>query len=568
VTKKLKGLGAMVAVAGVILTFVRDGQTQSSDQRLSSFDAAAAQVTSLEENSHFRRDTLFGAARNAVSLADRWSSIRPLLEQSLNDSNSSTGVVSSEVQHTFKTSSKPISAVSIGASRYSGFTQSETSTAWCGASVVVGFNDTGSEIKTMLGAGGVSVLGYSNSINHGTSFSYAGAPTATVDPNQGMMGEPSLACVDSATFYYASIWVDNVQSRGGVAIEKSVDGGKTFSAPLVAIEKPPFSHFVDHDWLAIDHATPTNFYITYVDVDYSGSTCGSDQFAQPIPRYAIELVSSTDSGSNWSSVPKVIEEECANQANPNVSLAGPQVAVGPNGEVYVAYEAMGENGGSLTAREIRLANSVDHGMTFAPPVTVASVAITGNGADLQGLVRANEFPAISIGIGKANSGVVYLTWSNAGFTVPDAVSTIGSYGFSDVMFSASTNGGASWSKPLRVNNNSEGGNVPLSDQYKPSIGADKTGRIAICFYDRRRDPNNFMTDRYCAASTNGGASWSNTEITPVNFSTLVGQDVLVSPDYAGDYDTVTIDYTGESAGFIDSYSSNVAGNPNVLTNRY
>ena len=568
VTKRLSRLAVVLGVAGAILTFARDGQTQSADQRLNSLDAAAARVASLEENPHFRRDAFFGATRNAISMADRWSTIRPLLEQSLEYSNSSAGSVSDDIEHPLTATPKPISAVTIGASRYSGFTQSETSTAWCGASVVVGFNDTGSEIKTMLGSGGISVLGYSNSINGGTAFSYVGSPTATTDPNQGMMGEPSLACVDSGNFYYASIWVDNVQSRSGVALAKSMDGGKTFSAPVVAIEEPPFAHFVDHDWLAIDHTTPTNLYITYIDVDYSGSVCGTDQFAQPIPRYAIELVSSTDSGATWSSLPTVIEEVCANQANPNVSLGGPQVAVGPSGEVYVAYEAMGENGGSLTAREIRSAKSTDHGATFAAPVTVAHLNITGNGADLQGLTRANEFPSIAIGIGKANRGFVYLTWSSAGFTVPDAVSTIDSYGFSDVIFSESTNGGTSWSAPLRINNNPEGGSAPLSDQYKPSINTDKTGRIAICFYDRRRDPNNFLTDRYCAASTNGGTSWSNTKITPVNFSSLVGQDVLVAPDYAGDYDTVAIDSTGESSGFIDSYSSNAAGNPNVLTNRY
>ncbi len=558
----------MLSVAAALLTFAHNGRAQSADQRLTSFDAAAARVAALEENSHFRRDALFGAARNEVSLADRWSTVRPLLEHSIDGSNSSGDAVATGVDRSLTTGGKPISNVTIGASRYSGFTQSETSAAWCGSSVVVGFNDTGSEITTIRGTDGVSVLGYSHSINHGVAYSYVGSPPAPVDPNQGMMGEPSLACVDSGNFYYASIWVDNVQSRTGVALEKSVDGGKTFSAALIAIEKPPFSHFVDHDWLAIDHSTPSDLYITYIDVDYSGSICGSDQFAQPIPRYAIELVSSTNGGSNWSAAATVIEEECANQANPNVSLGGPQVAVGPSGEVYVAYEAMGENGGSLTAREIRLAKSVDHGVTFTTAVTVAPVTIIGNGADLQGFVRSNEFPALAIGIGKANSGFVYLSWSSAGFTVPDTVSTIRSYGFSDVMFSESRNGGAAWSTPQRVNNNPEGGSEPLSDQYKPSIGTDKTGRIAICFYDRRRDLNNFMSDRYCAASINGGTSWKNTKITPVNFSSLVGQDVLVAPDYSGDYDTVAIDLTGASSGFIDSYSSNAAGNPNVMTNRY
>jgi len=75
--------------------------------------------------------------------------------------------------------------------------------------------------------------------------------------------------------------------------------------------------------------------------------------------------------------------------------------------------------------------------------------------------------------------------------------------------------------------------VPLSDQFQPSIGTDKTGKIGVCFYDRRRDLNNFLIDRYCASSKNGGTSWSNTKITPTNFASLVGQDELVAPDEPG-----------------------------------
>jgi len=307
--------------------------------------------------------------------------------------------------------------------------------------------------------------------------------------------------------------------------------------------------------------------VTYLDLDFSGSLCGADDFAQPIPRYAIELIASSDGGSTWSAQPTVVEQDCANAADPNLALAGPVVAIAPGGEVYVTWEAMGENGGSLSAREIRLAKSIDRGATFAAPVVVAPVAITGNGADLQGSVRSGEFPSLAIGTGKANRGFVYLTWSTASFTTPDTISTIASYGFADVVFSQSQNEGTSWSTPIRINNHPEGGSVPLSDQFKPAIATDKTGRIGICFYDRRRDPNNFLIDRFCAASTNGG-KWSNTKITAANFPSLVGQDMLVAPDYMGDYDTVAVDSIGQSAGFIDFYSSNAAGNPNVMTNRF
>jgi hypothetical protein len=94
------------------------------------------------------------------------------------------------------------------------------------------------------------------------------------------------------------------------------------------------------------------------------------------------------------------------------------------------------------------------------------------------------------------------------------------------------------------------------------------GRIAVCFYDRRRDPRNFLIDRECASSTNGGAAWRNSRVTPGNFPSLGGQDVLVAPDYMGDYDSIVSDATNQTAGFIGSYASNAAGNPNVITNQF
>jgi hypothetical protein len=542
-------------------------RADSADDRLVALDAAAARVATLETNPHFRRDVLFGAARNLVSVADRWAAIRPQLAQSINSAVLAPATVSTDLAG-IPEIAKPISKISLGASRYSGFTQSETATAWCGTSVTVGFNDTGSEIRTILGTGSVSALGYSISINHGTIFSYAGTPTATNNSNQVILGEPSLVCADSNNFYYASLWSDNARLLSGVTVAKSEDGGKSFAAPAVAISKNALGHILDHDWLAIDHANPTNLYLVYLDYDYSGTFCGTDEFAQPIPRYAIEMIASSDGGLSWTAEPTVIEQVCANTDNPNVSLAAPQAAVAPDGQVYVTWEAMGENGGSLTAREIKIAKSIDRGAGFAAAIIVTPVTITGDGADLQGSIRSSEFPSLAIGSGKANSGFVYLTWASAGFTTPDAVSTIGSYGFADVMFSQSHDEATSWSTPIRINNNLEGGIVPLSDQFKPAIATDKTGRLGICFYDRRRDPNNFLIDRYCAASINGGLKWSNTRITSVSFPSLVGQDVLVAPDYMGDYDTVVADSLGKTAGFIDSYSSDAGGNPNVMTNHF
>jgi hypothetical protein len=53
----------------------------------------------------------------------------------------------------------------------------------------------------------------------------------------------------------------------------------------------------------------------------------------------------------------------------------------------------------------------------------------------------------------------------------------------DVLLSQSTNGGLTWSAPLKVNDNVEGA-IP-TDQFQPSVAAGPGGAVAVAFYDRR-----------------------------------------------------------------------------------
>ena len=55
----------------------------------------------------------------------------------------------------------------------------------------------------------------------------------------------------------------------------------------------------------------------------------------------------------------------------------------------------------------------------------------------------------------------------------------------DVRFVQSTDGGASWSTPIKVNDNAESSALGYTDQFQPSIAAGPNGAVAIAFYDRR-----------------------------------------------------------------------------------
>ena len=222
-------------------------------------------------------------------------------------------------------------------------------------------------------------------------------------------------------------------------------------------------------------------------------------------------------------------------------------------------------------RQIAIRKSMDNGVTFGEIVKVDDVTPVGEGFLLQGAFRSPlDFPSLAVDQsgGEDTHGNVYIAWHDArNLVVQDAIT--GRYGFADVLLSRSTDGGTTWSAPVRVNDNPE----PLlsglgTDQYQPGVAVDNTGTVGVCFYDRREDANNFLIDRFCAFSTTAGASWTNTKMTTKNFAAVPGQDFLVNFVYMGDYDSLATDFTQVNSGFIGAWGDNSLGNPDVKASAF
>jgi len=137
----------------------------------------------------------------------------------------------------------------------------------------------------------------------------------------------------------------------------------------------------------------------------------------------------------------VIQEFCS--PSPDFPFVqGSQVAVGPGGEVYVAWESF--TGFAATVREIDLRKSNNHGVSFTRAVKVADVIEVGDGNLFQGGIRNSEFPSLGIDrSGTKTKGNLYIAWNDGrNLQVPDFEPLNGLYGYGDVLLSRSTNGGA------------------------------------------------------------------------------------------------------------------------------
>src|SRR5262249_18218604 len=152
-------------------------------------------------------------------------------------------------------------------SPFAGYTQSTTSTARCGDSVVVGFNDSRSTLATVFrGNGGVSLSGVAVSNDGGKSFRDLGAVPPGLSPTNFLLGQPSVACSDSRHFFYAQDFTDTANSgfvTTAVALSRSSDGGQTWSDP-VPVTKPLQNlggELFDDGRAAVDPSNPSRVYV-------------------------------------------------------------------------------------------------------------------------------------------------------------------------------------------------------------------------------------------------------------------------------------------------------------------
>ncbi len=450
------------------------------------------------------------------------------------------------------------SSTDLDLSGLAGFTQSETSTAWCGDSVVVGFNDSGSFLQTLVyGTGGVSFSGVAVSTNRGATFKDLGAVPPGPNVDSFLEGDPQVACTSASNFYYAQLFATSDSATNPlstVGFSTSTDGGASWSDPIPVVYKNGFSHSIDKEWLGVDPSNPKRMYISYTDFDYTFSdpACPNDL------RTAIEIVASKDGGLTWG-LPTVLDTVCGFYD----ALQGSHVVVSSTGQIDVAWVHF--TNFPIGARELRF-TSYAHGKK--PKGYTVADGIVGGGDTfyLQGGFR--DFLGLDMNIdrsGGPTDGTIYITWDDGrDKSVPDIAGISGSYAFDDVLLRFSTDGGATWGfAPIKINSDMQPRLGYGHDHYQPGIAVDATGKVGACWYDRRSDKSNFGVERYCGTSTNR-LTWTNSKVAVPSFGPEHGTDNLINGVYMGDYDGLASDFTKANPGFIGAFEvMSAKANPDI-----
>jgi hypothetical protein len=446
-----------------------------------------------------------------------------------------------------------------------GFTQSTTSSAWCGNSVVVGYEDTGAFFRTdPSGQSGVpiSLDGVSFSTDTGAKFTDIGFLTPGTSSANALLGDPVVTCSSPKHFQYASILnvptPDGLDSILGPSVSLSTDGGRSWSSPVQAVSVDASMELIDKPWMAVDPADPQRMYLTYTHIFFLGCI-------------NIELVSSVDGGRKWSG-PTIVVSDCDNFGLE--MLTGSNVVVSPGGKVYVAYEFFPAPppGASFVNNAIYFARSLDHGTAFSKPFKVAEVIPGGDGIELNGHVVVDEYPQLAVDrTNRPSRGTVYLTWPDGrDKIVRDANAPSGTYAYPDIFAAKSTSFGESFKILGPISRTPKDFSGVGRDQFLPGIAVDKDGEVAVCYYDRRNDRANLRIDRYCSVSGNEGKSWKDLRASDLNWMPTPDLDPLdPRPGAAiGKYDALTSEFLLHSDGFFGAFEIEIGGNPNIVAKKF
>jgi len=360
--------------------------------------------------------------------------------------------------------------------------------------------------------------GYFSS-NGGTSWGAVDLPLPPPATTNGtdFGSDPGVAFDTRGNVYYSYIVVFFNRSFTSIqgtemAVAKSSDGGKTWPQVTFFNFNSGSGKFNDKPYIAVDTNPNSpfrdNVYVAWDNASFNAGKSSANN--------ALLFARSADGGQTFSS-PIAVN----NLTGGPSSVIGADPFVGPNGEIYVAWHDVQNN--------VLLVNSsFDGGVTFGQPQTISPTVVAFDDAiPAMASRHALLYPACdadrSFG---PNRGTLYCSWM-------DEAASNGT----DIFVARSVDRGASWSTPLRVNDDPAG---VRKDQFNQWLSVDPTkGSVNLSWNDTRNDPADVKTDIFSSQSTNGGLSFApNVKVTTAMSDESAANPFADAGNQYGDYEGI------------------------------
>jgi hypothetical protein len=345
----------------------------------------------------------------------------------------------------------------------------------------------------------------------------------------------------SARAYYASLASFAPGAASGnqapelLTVSRSDNDGLSWTNPVVAAGGHGFK-FNDKEAIWADNNPASPFYgRVYISwTQFRGSVFTF--FGEPIM-----VAFSADGGETWSNPNQL------SAAHNNGSVGGRQgstVRTGPDGTVYVFWE----DGDNKVGNKMVFASSSDGGIRWTRPGDIAAVRDIADpipGANF----RTDSFLSAAVDQRTSTSqpsGAIYAAWSDA------------SGGKGRIVVTKSTNNGATWSTPKRISVDTDGyaffQGLDVAPNGRIDVGYQSLKAASATTYGTA----NAMIDSFYTGSTDGGLTWSTPlKVSSVSSDPAASAQNNLARQFWGDYNTLVS--TNAAAYFIYTDTRNGVG---------
>jgi len=341
-----------------------------------------------------------------------------------------------------------------------------------------------------------------------------GQTTLPLTASDKFHSDPTVDWTADGTAWSLTIGIAG--SKGRMRSYRSADGGATwtFDATFSGSQTN-----TDKEMLWIDHSATSPFKDNIYAIWHNGN-----------PAYVNHRTGPTGA---WGTPLQVSSTETTGTA------IGGDVKTNSAGDVFAFWPATG-NGHLVVAK------STDGGASFTRTV----IATTFDTFDIGIPAMASRRALIYTSGGAYRNGAtndVYVAWTDqrggAGCSAPanEPGTNVASSCQTRVWFARSTDGGATWSAPVKLNDAAS----PLHDQFNQWLAVDETsGKIGVMYYDTIGDSGRKKTDVWYQSSADGGVTWS----APLKVTTAPTDETVAGADSGNQYG----DYNGMS-GYLTKF---------------
>jgi hypothetical protein len=362
-------------------------------------------------------------------------------------------------------------------------------------------------------------------VANGGDFERSSDPWVTFSPN--------------GIAYQISLSVSFNTGENGVLVSRSTDGGTTWSEPITLKRdsggRDSSYAFNDKESITAD-PTDSNYAYAVWDrfVTPSGTAkaslfglLDSRSFRQPV-----WFARTTNGGASWEPAHIIFDQ------SEFTGTIGNQIAVLPNGTLIDIFDqfSLTKNAQGQRGENIALIRSTDKGATWSRNSIVVgqSLEIGAFDPDTGRPIRA-EGGIPDIAVDRSN-GTLYAVWQDSRFS-----------GVDEIALSRSTDGGLTWSTPIKVNQTPRSSVTADEQAFVAAVHVAADGTVAVTYYDfRNNDANPGVPTDYwivhCHAATadcSNAANWGDeARLSTASF------DIEQAPSARGPFGFFLGDYEG------------------------